>query len=185
MTRPRGIVPIRIAYYRARELARWLRTYQPLPPALLCADDDTVERQTALLSMLVEALEPKKTGRRRATISTYYLPRMALKVIDNGHAALSMPRKLRPIVRHVLRSIRLKKGPKITPAQRQQNIANGYYEPETVRRYIWAERKEAKWRLAAMNAPSESWLGLDPGPPKPGSDAYSVMMVMAAHRWLI
>ena len=134
------------------------------------------------ISDLARILAGVGNRRPRQPVSVYYLPVRALKLIDSGHAALAMPRKLRGAARELLRATRLKKGPKLPPAIRARNITNGTYAPETIRRYKWLERKQFDWLTAAARAESGD---VTSRPLTPGTDAFQVLMVMAARRWLI
>ena len=193
MTRPRGTVPVTLARHRAVAVARWLSTYvvpektvlgtAGMSEAEILADRESDLR---LLSELVCALSAQRIGRPRLGVSNYHLSVEALKLIDIGHAALTMPRKLRPVIRQLLRATRRRKGPKLPPAIRARNMANGGYAPETVRRYRWLERKAlARQAMLESLGSSSDWPISNAVPPKAGTAAYAVAAVVAARHWLV
>ncbi|MDR3448720.1 MAG: hypothetical protein P4M15_03045 [Alphaproteobacteria bacterium] len=170
-------------------MARWLFTYAP-PEGTILGNAGMSEAEIAqgrvddllAISGLARVLASLGNRRPRQPVSVYYLPVHALKLIDSGHAALAMPRKLRAVARELLRATRLKKGPKLPPAIRARNMTNGTYADETIRRYKWLERKQFEWLTAAARAESGD---VTSRPLTPGTDAFQVLMVMAARRWLI
>lgn len=192
MTCPGGTVPIRLAHHRALQLARWLESYRPQDKSILGTVGMTEREVEELKAREVNAIEDlrlrlfgNKPGRPRKPVSVYYLPVASLRLLDTGHAALSLPWKLRRVVRQLLRATRLKKGPKLSPATRARYLESGYYDNlETVRRYIWKIRKSAE-RLRQSQLRSAPGSVDDWTPPKAGTPAFALLSVMAARQWLV
>ncbi|OZA21192.1 MAG: hypothetical protein B7X90_02860 [Novosphingobium sp. 17-62-19] len=136
---------------------------------------------------MVETLLGKPTGRPRDAVSTYCLPLAAIRLLDCGYTAMSMPRKLRPVAKIMLRATKRKKGPKLPLWLRNRNLANGNYAPETVRRIEWLKRKESEREKIrqSLEPTAEKLEEYRRSMPKPGTDAFSLMAVLAARRWLV
>lgn len=138
------------------------------------------------LEGMAQILAGKPIGRPRHPVSTYLLPVTAIRLLDSGHAAMSMPRSLRPVAKSILGATKRKKGPKLPSWLRKRNLEHGKYAPETVRRYQWLARKEAaKEKLRQAHAPTSVELeAYRKSMPKPGTPAFSILAVMAARHWL-
>lgn len=191
MTRRKGTVPVRISRHRAEKLAKWLQDYSlPLKSLIGTAGLSELEieavyaQERQSIMQIVLVLSGSVRGRPRKAVSTYHLPRVGLRLIDNGHAAYQMPRKLRPVVRSILRRTSLKKGPNLPLVHRQQNMTNGIYAPETIRRYIWQAAKlermalhhtDIKW-FFSVNGTQENELF---------TSTIHTRTILSAHRWLI
>lgn len=188
MTRPRGTVPVRLAQHRATRLARWLKAYGPPEKTLIATAGWTTAEVAAdraaaqaALAALVRMLVAKRTGRPRKGVSVYYLPVDGLRLLDRGDVALRLPARMRLTLRKALRATRIKKGPKLPPSVRARNLANGFYSPETVRKYRAADRnrKAKAAKEAARLAQIKS--------SKPALDrsALTLMAVMVTKEWLV
>jgi hypothetical protein len=193
VSRPRGTVPVKLSRHRAHSLAQWLSTYVPLEKTVLgtagmSISEIAADRALALRAPteLARILCGSRTGRPRQHVSVYYLPVNLLKVIDSGHAAMHMPRKLRPVIRQLLKKTRSKKGPKLPPAVRKRNLANGVYAPETVRRYRYLESKEMNSLKTARALQSRNDGRVKAADlPKVASPLFALMARIAAGRWLV
>ena len=142
MTRRAGFVPVHLSRCNAQEIAKWIATFRLQEPTILGSVgiatnklEANARRDLQLLSDLAGSLCDAPTGRPRQSVSKYDLPVAALRIIDNGWAAIQMPRKLRPKIRRMLRAIYRRRGPKLSRITREKNLRNGYYTPETVRKY--------------------------------------------------
>ena len=190
MSRPQGTVPVTLSRGKARSFSQWLASYSLPEPTILgeagLSDDEKAEnrnRQARLIQLLTKSLQPQRTGRRRKPVSTYHLSREAIVLIETGHAALSMPRNIRPIARKIVRATKRRPGPKLTRYQRQQNLRNGLYAPETERRYRWEEKKRIA-RRAKLKGQSEAER-FDGVLAKPGDDSFPIMALIAARRFVL
>lgn len=190
MSRPKGTVPVKLSRGKARSFSRWLASYSLPEPTILgeagLSDHEKAEnrnRQALLIQLLAKSLQPQRTGRRRKPVSTYYLLKEAIGLIESGHAALTMPRNIRPIARQIVRATKRKPGPKLTRNQRKQNLRNGLYAPETERRYRWEEKKRIA-RKAKLEGQSEAEHS-DGALAKPGDDGFPILALIAAKRTLL
>lgn len=193
LTRRRGMVPVRLSRHRAIAFGRWLGTFQPLDRTILgtaLMTQHEIEEEdyarTDGLNEMMQILLGKPTGRPRDPVSSYHLPVAVIRLLDTGHGAMSVPRRLRPVLKQIVRATKRKKGPKLPPWLRAKNLAHGKYAPETVRRYEWLARKEvARQRLRQMQTLNPAELNeYQKSMPKPGTPAFSILAMMAARRWL-
>lgn len=188
MTRPAGTVPVRLARHRALCLADWLTDFVPPQKTILGLagtkapdPEQNQKRELAHISDLIAILEGKRKGRRRGKVATYHVPREAIEALHSSDIAQRIPRPLRAVVRLLVRQSLRKRGTRLTPAAKRKNIKNGYYAPETVRRYKYEDRLRRDRIRAAeewkkLSGPEE----MGP-PPRPGSEA-SILSLSMAHR---
>jgi len=193
VTRPRGTGAAKLRRSTALELAEWLARYKPLEPTILGTVGMTpeqvqagIDRDAATIDGLRSVLAGATTGRPRAFLSTYWLPVEGLRLIQSGWAMAHMSKRHRMIWKSIFDRMKRKPGPKPNAARREKCIANGGYAPETIRRYRWQAKVEAK--AAALTAAREACAKAEAEasgwrPPKPGTEAFAVLAVMAAgHR---
>ena len=186
MTRPANTVLVKLSRTRARALAAWLGNFEPKELTILGSAgmtdaevEDFYRSQRDQIEQLAALLDGGAIGRPRKPVSTYAIPVAALRVIENTYGEFQVPHRLKPVMKTALRATKKKKGAHLSDEDRERNIGNGNYAPETVRKYRWMQRRKQAFIADdrhSLTVTPATWEGM----PKEVRD---VLSVMALRRW--